>query len=232
MLFCWRGVKTENERAAVTSLGVTVAVIALVATVGMATQRWNLFVGAVLTEVVLILGPVLLAARWQGGLAQLFSFGTLRRGDVLPLIGFSVGVFVASVMAAALSVLLIRACGIQLPPANPLGHLLGNRSGMEIAAALFIAVVLAPLCEEALFRGLLQPALERVFPRWAAIGITAVAFGVFHLSPTRFVPTAVMAIGAGAVRAKYQSVWAGVVVHATINALGVGLALLVAKVRG
>lgn len=232
MLFGSLDLKTENERAAVTSVGITVAVIALVATVGMATQRWNLFVGAVLTEVVLILGPVLLAARWQGGLAKLFSFGTLRRGDVLPLIGFGASLFVASVMAAALAIGVMRACGLPLPPANPLGHLLGNRSALEIAAAYFIAVGLAPLCEEALFRGLLQPALEKVFPRWAAIGITAVAFGVFHLSPTRFVPTAVMAIGAGAVRAKYQSVWAGIVVHATINTLGVSLALLVAKVRG
>ncbi|HLP26646.1 MAG TPA: CPBP family intramembrane glutamic endopeptidase [Acidobacteriota bacterium] len=184
------------------------------------------------TELGLILGPALLAASWQGGLAKLFSFGTLRGRDVLPLIGFGAGLFVASVMSGALAIGLLRACGIQLPSANPLGHLLGNRSGLEIAAAYFIAVGLAPLCEEALFRGLLQPALEKVIPRGTAIGVTAVAFGVFHLSPSRFVPTAVMALGAGAMRAKYQSVWAGIVVHATINALGVSLALLVAKLRG
>jgi membrane protease YdiL (CAAX protease family) len=225
-------VKTAERREAITSVIVTIGVVLLVATAGMAIQRWNLLVGAVVTEAVLILGPVLLVARWHGGFAQLFSPGTLRRGDVLPLVGWGVGLFVAAILSGAVGVGVLRACGFQLPTANPLGHLLGHRSGAEIAGALFVAVVLAPLCEEALFRGLLQPALERVFPRWVAIGITAVAFGVFHLSPTRFVPTAVMAIGAGAVRAKYQSVWAGVIVHATINALGVGLALLVAKVRG
>lgn len=205
----------------------TTAVILLVATAGMAIQRWHLLVGALVTEVGLILGPTLLVARRQGGMAKLFARGTLRGRDGWPLIGWGIGLFIASLVLGAVGGALLRAAGFSLPPVTPLAHLLGDRTAADLAWAVGIAVFLAPLCEEALFRGLLQGALEQVLPAWGAIGVAAVAFGLFHLSPIRFVPSVVLGLGAGVVRAKYQSVCAGVIAHATLNACGVSVALAI-----
>lgn len=58
---------------------------------------------------------------------------------------------------------------------------LEKAGGAELAALAIVAVLLAPVFEELLFRGLLLRALQRrLDPRWA-IGISGVAFGAIHL---------------------------------------------------
>lgn len=205
----------------------TATVIGVVATMGAASQRWNLQAGAVMTEVGLILAPVLAVAASQGRLREFFSKGALEGRAVPRLVGFGAAMFVAAIAAGAVVQVGSMLLGLKLKASNPLALLLGSGSGVEIAVAAVILVVLAPVCEEALFRGLLQPALARAMSPRAAIVITAVVFGLFHLNPVRFAPTALIGLGAGVAREKYHSVWAAVIVHATCNGLALllGLAL-------
>jgi len=54
---------------------------------------------------------------------------------------------------------------------------------MSLCLTIVIAVVIAPLTEEIIFRGLLQGALSRLYRwRWGAIVVSALIFSVFHLS--------------------------------------------------
>jgi len=50
----------------------------------------------------------------------------------------------------------------------------------EDAATIALVAALAGLGEEALFRGVLQPALLARLPAWAALAVTAAAFGLAH----------------------------------------------------
>ncbi len=61
---------------------------------------------------------------------------------------------------------------------------LGESAGpMSLWLTIAIAVVIAPLTEEIIFRGLLQGALSRLYRwRWGAIVVSALIFSVFHLS--------------------------------------------------
>jgi membrane protease YdiL (CAAX protease family) len=61
-------------------------------------------------------------------------------------------------------------------------------------AGLWIgAVVVAPIAEEAFFRGLLQTFLAGVVrSRWLAIGLTAVAFGIVHFSQPHVIPALIV----------------------------------------
>lgn len=59
---------------------------------------------------------------------------------------------------------------------------------------LALICILAGFGEEALFRGFLQPLLERWFEPWLAIGITSVAFGLMHPISQTYV---VLATGVG-----------------------------------
>lgn len=55
-----------------------------------------------------------------------------------------------------------------------------GHDGRQLTFLLFAALVLAPLAEEALFRGFLQPVLRETFSRPTAIGATALIFALLH----------------------------------------------------
>jgi CAAX protease family protein len=52
-----------------------------------------------------------------------------------------------------------------------------------LALALLVTAVAAPLCEEVFFRGMLFRLLRTRVPLWAAVVISATAFGMAHASP-------------------------------------------------
>src|SRR5204862_6271029 len=49
--------------------------------------------------------------------------------------------------------------------------------------ALLVAAVAAPICEEVFFRGMLFRLLRTRVPLWAAVLLSAIAFGLAHASP-------------------------------------------------
>ena len=53
-----------------------------------------------------------------------------------------------------------------------------------LVLALLVTAVAAPICEEAFFRGMLFRLLRRHLPLWAAVLLSAMAFGLAHASPT------------------------------------------------
>jgi CAAX protease family protein len=61
-----------------------------------------------------------------------------------------------------------------------------SASGAKLVALSLVALFLAPLGEELLFRGLLQRSLRRRMPVWGAIALQALVFALSHplLSPT------------------------------------------------
>jgi uncharacterized protein len=54
------------------------------------------------------------------------------------------------------------------------------QTGFNVATMMFATVILAPIVEELIFRGLLQKSLARRLPIWAAIGIAAAVFSAVH----------------------------------------------------
>ncbi len=96
----------------------------------------------------------------------------------------------------------------------------GERLGIALLASL-----LAPLCEEAAFRGYLQGALLTRRRPAAAVGLGALLFAVMHLDPVRF--PAVLVLGAlfGWLAWRSGSLWPAVAAHAAHNGLGSALVL-------
>ena len=71
------------------------------------------------------------------------------------------------------------------------------------ATLCFVSIILAPIIEEIVFRGLIQHHLEKLMPFWLALLLSAICFGVWHRNLGQFVYTFVMAL-----------IW-GVIYHAT-----------------
>ena len=95
-----------------------------------------------------------------------------------------------------------------------------ERAGIALAASL-----LAPLCEEAAFRGYLQGALLTRRRPAAAVWLGALLFAMMHLDPVRF--TAVLVLGAlfGWLAWRAGSLWPAVAAHAANNGIGSAIVL-------
>lgn len=87
---------------------------------------------------------------------------------------------------------------------------------------IYAVVVLAPVSEELVFRGILQSWLSRRVPPWAAIGASALLFGMAHSStwPDPIALT-LLGVGLGVTYQKSRSLWSCISFHAVFNAFGV-----------
>jgi hypothetical protein len=81
-----------------------------------------------------------------------------------------------------------------------------------------IAVVFAPIVEEALFRGILYPALKRLGrPRLALWGSSAL-FAAVHFNMVTFLPLMVFALVLVYLYETFQNLLAPIVAHSLFNA--------------
>jgi len=60
---------------------------------------------------------------------------------------------------------------------------------LTVSAMFVLAVVIAPIAEEYFFRGLLYRALDREWGGWAALGLSAAYFAIYH-PPVSWLPVA------------------------------------------
>ena len=105
------------------------------------------------------------------------------------------------------------------------------RSPVERLIFVLIAVVLAPIVEELVFRVFLFNALSRYAPIWVAALISGLLFGAVHVSaPGQFatigLPLAFGGIVLAYVYAMTRCYWANVLTHAGFNAIGVAAVML------
>lgn len=96
---------------------------------------------------------------------------------------------------------------------------------------IVFAVVLAPLLEEMVFRGVLQTSLLRLMGgrRWAAIGAASLVFGLVHwwVVPWHgLIPLVLVGVVWGYAYERTGSLLVAVVGHAVFNALNVAVAVL------
>lgn len=91
------------------------------------------------------------------------------------------------VVALAVQLLVLPGIAYLLRPllgepevSGPVQDLLDKSQGLAFAGLILSVAVGAPLVEELFFRGLLLRSLQRRVPDWAAVVVSAVAFGIAH----------------------------------------------------
>jgi len=88
------------------------------------------------------------------------------------------------------------------------------------------AILLAPVAEEMLFRGILYPAIKQAgFPHLALWG-TALLFAAVHTNLVTFVPLMVLALALTALYERTNNLLAPIAAHAMFNALNFGSLML------
>jgi membrane protease YdiL (CAAX protease family) len=89
------------------------------------------------------------------------------------------------------------------------------------------AVVVAPICEEVVFRGFLYPVARRFAGMWPAVIFSAVVFAVAHSSLVALLPLAVFGVVLAVIYERTQSIWAPIAAHALFNAATVLVQVLI-----
>lgn len=84
---------------------------------------------------------------------------------------------------------------------------------------MLTAVAMAPLCEEILFRGILQDSLTRKFGPWRGILIASAIFGVVHIVPQQVINAFFVGIVLGYIYYRTQSLIPVIIIHALNNAI-------------
>jgi membrane protease YdiL (CAAX protease family) len=95
------------------------------------------------------------------------------------------------------------------------------RSGAGVVLFVIVAVVMAPLFEEVVFRGFLFRGFANSWGWvWGAV-VSSVIFGIAHLQLDVFVPLAVLGFALAWVYRRTGSLWTCIAMHAVFNAVAV-----------
>lgn len=190
----------------------------LVLTVGVSVQALSAPVGLTLTELLLILAPaVVFVRRKELPVAEALRWRPIPLAD--GVVAFAVGVTGAGVAAGILA--LSEPLLGEMPPSPGLeAHSLPHLLAIHLYGTLLPAV-----CEESLFRGAIQGVLRRRGRRWA-VGVTALLFALFHLSPWAFAPALFLGVVFGTLVVRSGSTLSAILAHAGNNTVAITLAWL------
>lgn len=122
--------------------------------------------------------------------------------------------------AVALSGWLVDQLWTQASGSNPLLELvLSTGDPWALAALALTATVLAPLFEETLFRGVLLPVLGQQWGRGWGVLVSALTFGLAHLSLGELTPLVVLGLALGWLRLRSGRLGPCVLMHGLWNGL-------------
>lgn len=141
------------------------------------------------------------------------------------------GIGVSGYVIVTLLVLLASALfGEFAPPNQPV--LEQSLTGpLATAFGVLVAVLLAPVVEEFVFRGVLFQALRQRIGLWPAIGISSIVFGLLHLlAPLYAVVLTILGFWLAAAFHRTGSIVVPIVGHATFNAIALALASMATRV--
>lgn len=102
------------------------------------------------------------------------------------------------------------------------------RSGNNIGALglmSFAAVVIAPLCEETVFRGFLYPVAKRFAGPWVAAVFSGLVFAAAHDNVPALLPLFVLGAGLSVAYELTGSLWAPIFIHFCFNGATVAIQL-------
>ena len=138
----------------------------------------------------------------------------VRTGAVWGILGWLAGTAVSVVV-----VLVLEALNLEATPQTAEQALAAIEPWLAIPAI----VVVAPIAEEAFFRGVVFNAWLREAGRRIAYIGSAVLFGVIHLNLVAFVPIVVLGFILAYVYERTRNLWAPIVVHAVFNGINVAI---------
>jgi membrane protease YdiL (CAAX protease family) len=170
----------------------------------------------VLEAYLALLAALLLAFGGPAGLHDRLRFRFTSVVDLsVALVVWLAALFIGGLVTAALTPLLGQ------PRSNTVALLGQSFDPLFVIVIVPTVCLLAPACEELLFRGVLFGWLAGHLPEWIAVIVTAAVFAGAHLLPALFPVLFVFGLAATFVRARTDSTLNSFAMHATQNTFAV-----------
>jgi sodium transport system permease protein len=217
-----RGSRHSQGRYVYEAFGLFVLVLLLFWFVGQSAMTWQLAPGIVLTQVVLIGLPAVLAIKWLG--LPMVDRLQLRR-PALKDLGLGL---VAGGLAPCLGDLIFQWQDGLIPVSTEALTQLEQALPMDLPlwALLGLIALLPAVCEELLFRGAILGLLRKSLGPVARCIVVAVLFGALHLMLMRILPTATLGLLLTAAAMRSRSLWIPMLMHLLNNGLAITAATL------
>jgi membrane protease YdiL (CAAX protease family) len=182
----------------------------LVVTVGSIAQFAALYVGLAITELICILLPAIVYLRVKGmPLTRSLRLNRIDAATAVLAIATGVCGWGAAKFVFYLTVPLIGE--------GPVIQAFFPTTLPDLLVLLVCGAVLAGVCEEILFRGVLQGTLER-YGSAKAILFTALLFAAFHLNRWNFLPALLLGAVFGVMVLRTKSTISAILAHTSCNA--------------
>ncbi|MGN0506745.1 MAG: lysostaphin resistance A-like protein [Lachnospiraceae bacterium] len=187
-------------------------------------------------DVVLLLGGIAIAGTLLMGALWYKKYRPKEHLSLKEVINRRL-ICVAVLLGLALQ-LLISLCLNAIYPILPgsmvteYSELMESLIGGNTVLSVIITVLLAPLAEEFIFRGVILQKAKKFLPFMAANAVQALLFGIYHGNLIQGAYAFVIGMIFGYVTEYFHSVWAAILLHACLNGSAQLLSLLPETVTG
>lgn len=197
-------------------LGLFTVSTILILTIGAYVQMNSIITGLIVTEILLILLPVLCFI-WLKKLEftkalrlKKISFGIAVRSVMLGISAWGIAILLYRVCENIMGSSLLEYWDATLYPADM----------SELLIALLVTAVLPGLCEEILFRGVIQSLLEKKGIQKGLL-YTSLLFAIFHFNPWGILPIFFLGLIIGLLAIRTNSIIPAIIAHTSVNATSV-----------
>ena len=171
-------------------------------------------VGLLLTELGLLFVTLLAVRLTKQSFREVFPIRRPRFGQIVGTILIWVGCF--------LFVMLVTLASMMIFPEGFL-DISSNMSSMFSSVPAFfsflIVAVSPAICEEAMHRGFIMHTFRGITRDWVVVLCIGLIFGLFHLDPYRFLPTALLGMGLAYVMRKSNNMLLPALFHFINNSI-------------
>jgi membrane protease YdiL (CAAX protease family) len=147
-------------------------------------------------------------------LKELFPYKKFNVFILIPILTFLWG---AQNLIGEVNIILDKA----IPPPSWFWEMFNKifESDYGIYGAILKVVIIAPVIEELIFRGVIMHGLMRNYSKFTAIFVSALMFALFHLNPWQFPATFMLGILLGFLMVRTRSIYLCIIGHAINNGL-------------
>lgn len=177
-----------------------------------------------------LIAVTVLARRHGMSLTEAFSLrgsgksGQERIADAVLVVGLLVALRVFGLVWG----LVARGLNLEVPAGDRLVEVFGQ-GPVGLGLSALIVVLVTPVIEELVFRGVVQKGLTERFSPWYAIAGSAAVFAAFHFTAWMFVPIFALGMAAGWLAWNRGSLWPAIALHAAYNGSAIAAALWIAR---
>ena len=207
------------------AVGLYLICLALMLSAGLLLQAADLRVGLIVTEGGLILLPTLyFIQKNRLSVREVLHLHPVSLQTIVLVILITVPFRICSFLISAVVQTVFPMPEFVLRSLKSMyAELMFPTNPLELILTILGIVVMAAICEEAMFRGFILTTLLRRKGTWLSIIVTAVGFALYHLDPWALPEVAIIGIFLGWLVVRTGSIFPAIAAHASFNFLGIVL---------